>query len=163
MSGWLFCRKKQIDFWKAADFYVATIPIGIGLGRIGNFINGELYGRFTHLPWGVVFPDGGRLPRHPSQLYESLLEGVVLFLLLWTLRRKPWNHDQYWPHGSILALFLCGYGCMRIFVEIFREPDPQLGYFFGSLTMGQLLSTAMIVCGLLVWKFRLPSQNCNPQ
>ncbi len=157
IGGWLFCRKKQIDFWQAADIYVATIPIGIGFGRIGNFINGELFGRVTTLPWGMVFPDGGPLPRHPSQLYESLLEGLLLFVLLWSVRRKPWRHNAYWPHGSILALFLIGYGCTRIFVENFREADLQLGYFYGLFTMGQLLSVTMVVGGLLVWKFRLHS------
>jgi phosphatidylglycerol:prolipoprotein diacylglycerol transferase len=158
IGGWLFCRRKRIDFWQAADLYAATIPIGIGLGRIGNFINGELFGRITNLPWGMVFPDGGPLSRHPSQLYESFLEGLLLFALLWTMRRKPWQFKTYWPHGSIFALFLSGYGCMRIFVENFREPDPQIGYFLGVFTMGQLLSGAMIIGGFFVWKFRLPSQ-----
>ncbi len=157
IGGWLFCRKKRIDFWQAADLYAATIPIGIGLGRIGNFINGELFGRVTSLPWGMVFPDGGPLPRHPSQLYESFLEGLLLFVLLWALRHRPWQGKTYWPHGSIFALFLAGYGCMRILVENFREPDPQLGYFLGVLTMGQLLSGAMILGGVLVWRFRLTS------
>lgn len=155
LSGWLFCRKKNIDFWSAADLYTATIPIGIGLGRIGNFINGELFGRVTNMPWGMVFPDGGPLPRHPSQLYESFLEGLLLFVLLWSMRRKPWRNNKYWPHGSIFTLFLIGYGCMRIFVEYFREPDPQLGYFLGLFTMGQFLSCTMIVGGLLIWKLRL--------
>jgi len=162
IGGWLFCRKKQIDFWQAADIYAATIPIGIGFGRIGNFINGELFGRATTLPWGMVFPDGGPLPRHPSQLYESLLEGLLLFVLLWSVRRKPWRHNAYWPHGSIFALFLAGYGCLRIFVENFREADLQLGYYFGLFTMGQLLSATMVIGGFLVWKFRLPSLNHSP-
>ncbi|MFH0781464.1 MAG: prolipoprotein diacylglyceryl transferase [Pseudomonadota bacterium] len=159
IGGWLFCRNKQIDFWQAADLYTATIPIGLGFGRIGNFINGELFGRTTTVPWGMVFPGGGPLPRHPSQLYESLLEGVLLFILLWIMRRKPWQQNKYWPHGSIISLFLVGYGCMRIVVENFREPDPQLGYFLGLFTMGQFLSGAMIIGGLVIWKFRLQSQN----
>lgn len=157
-GGWLFCRRKGIDFWQAADLYAATIPIGIGLGRIGNFINGELFGRVTTLPWGMVFPDGGPLPRHPSQLYESLLEGLLLFALLWTLRRRPWQENHFWPHGSILALFLAGYGCMRIIVEYFREPDPQLGLFFGQFTMGQFLSMTMVVGGFAVWKYKMGSR-----
>ncbi len=163
ICGWLFCRTKKIDFWQAADLYAATIPIGIGLGRVGNFINGELFGRITTLSWGMVFPDGGPLPRHPSQLYESLLEGLLLFILLWTMRRRPWQQNTYWPHGSIFALFLVGYGCMRILVENFREPDPQLGLFFGLFTMGQFLSGAMIAGGTLVWKYRLHSRNNSSQ
>ncbi len=159
LGGWLFCRNKQIDFWRAADLYTATIPIGIGFGRIGNFINGELFGRTTTVPWGMVFPDGGPLPRHPSQLYEALLEGVLLFILLWTVRRRPWRQHKYWPHGSIISLFLFGYGCMRIVVENFREPDSQLGYFFGLFTMGQFLSAAMVIGGLVIWRFRLHSEN----
>lgn len=163
IGGWLFCRKKQIDFWQAADLYAATIPIGIGLGRIGNFINGELFGRVTTTPWAMVFPEGGPLPRHPSQLYESLLEGLLLFVLLWTMRRRPWQQNTYWPHGSIFALFLSCYGCMRIFVENFREADPQLGYYLGFFTMGQFLSAAMVVGGFLLWKFRLHNQNRSPK
>ncbi len=157
LSGWLFCRVKRIDFWKAADLYAATIPVGIGFGRIGNFINGELYGRLTQGSWGMVFPYGGPLPRHPSQLYEAVLEGLLLFILLWAMRRKPWQAKKYWPHGSIIALFLAGYGCMRIFVETFREPDTQLGYYFGLFTLGQFLSGAMVLGGFLIWRFRLAS------
>lgn len=161
IGGWLYCRKKRIDFWSAADLYAATLPIGLGLGRIGNFINGELYGRVTNMPWGIVFPDGGPLPRHPSQLYESLLEGLLLFILLFTARKKPWMPNKYWPHGTIFALFLSGYGCLRIVVENFREPDQQLGYFFGLFTMGQFLSGAMVVGGLVIWKIRLVAQQPN--
>lgn len=155
LAGWLYCRRKDLDFWKTADIYTATIPIGLGLGRIGNFINGELYGRVTDVPWAMVFPGGGPLPRHPSQLYESLLEGLLLFTVLWTLRRKPWQHNRLWPHGSIFALFLSGYGCVRIIVERFREPDQQIGYLLGFFTMGQLLSGAMVIGGLVIWKFRM--------
>jgi phosphatidylglycerol:prolipoprotein diacylglycerol transferase len=159
VAGWIFCRKNNLDFWKTADIYTATLPIGLGLGRIGNFINGELYGRTTDLPWGMVFPGGGPLPRHPSQLYQSFLEGLVLFVILWSVHHKPWRKNRFWPHGSILALFLVGYGCLRIFVEIFREPDQQVGYLFGLLTMGQLLSGVMVGGGLLIWKLRLNHTN----
>lgn len=155
LGGWLYCRIKEIDFWKAADIYAATIPIGLGLGRIGNFINGELYGRVTDVPWSMVFPGGGPLPRHPSQLYECLLEGVLLFIVLWSVRKKPWQKRRYWPHGSIIALFIAGYGCLRIVVERFREPDQQIGYLLDVFTMGQILSAAMVLCGLLIWIFRL--------
>ena len=152
--GFLYCRRKGVDFWQAADLYTATIPIGIGLGRIGNFINGELFGRVTAMPWGMVFPDGGPNPRHPSQLYEAVLEGLLLFVLLWSVRHKPWQQVRSWPHGSILALFLAGYGCMRIIAEMFREPDPQVGFLFDLLTMGQLLSMAMVAAGATIWLLR---------
>ena len=155
LAGWLYCRWKGLDFWKTADIYTATMPIGLGLGRIGNFINGELYGRVTDVPWAMVFPGGGPLPRHPSQLYESLLEGLLLFTILWTLRRKPWQDKRLWPHGSIFALFLSGYGCVRIIVEGFREPDQQIGYLLSFITMGQVLSSAMVIGGLVIWKFRM--------
>jgi len=154
IAGWIFCRKNKLDYWKAADIYIATLPIGLGLGRIGNFINGELYGRTSDLPWAMVFPGGGPFPRHPSQLYESFLEGFLLFVILWSVRKKPWHKNRYWPHGSILALFLIGYGCFRMVVENFREPDQQVGYILGLFTMGQFLSACMFVCGLLVWKIR---------
>lgn len=152
--GFLYCRRKGVDFWQAADLYTATIPIGIGLGRIGNFINGELFGRVTAMPWGMVFPGGGPSPRHPSQLYEAVLEGLLLFVLLWSVRHKPWQQVRSWPHGSILALFLAGYGCMRIIAEMFREPDPQVGFLFDLLTMGQLLSMAMVAAGATIWLLR---------
>lgn len=163
-SGWLYTRMTGLDFWKAADIYVATIPVGLGLGRIGNFINGELYGRPTDLPWGMIFPYGGALPRHPSQLYEALLEGLVLFVLLWGSRNRPWQQQRNWPHGAILALFLMGYGVFRMLMELFREPDQQLGYFFGIFTMGQLLSSAMVLGGTLLWVWRIRhtrQQRCN--
>ena len=151
LAGAIFCHKKKIDFWTAADIYTATIPIGLGLGRIGNFINGELVGRVTGVPWGIIFPFSGPLPRHPSQLYEAFLEGVVLFSLLWSLKNKPWQNKRFWPHGSITALFLAGYGCIRMFVENFREPDAQLGFLWQHLTMGQLLSGIMVAAGALIW------------
>lgn len=151
IGGALYCRKKDINFWKTADIYAATFPIGLGLGRLGNFINGELYGRVTEQPWGMVFPYAGHLPRHPSQIYEALLEGLLLFLLLWTFRNKPWQNLKYWHHGSITALFWFGYGCIRVFVEFFREPDQQIGFLRWGVTMGQLLSLSMIGCGLLIW------------
>ncbi|MDR3090339.1 MAG: prolipoprotein diacylglyceryl transferase [Desulfobulbaceae bacterium] len=152
LVGWWFCRRRRLDFWMTADLYAATVPIGLGLGRIGNFLNGELYGRVTDVPWAMVFPDGGPWPRHPSQLYESLLEGIALFLLLWLNREKPWQGRL--PHGAILALFLIGYGLIRMVVENFRQPDAQLGFLFGFTTMGQLLSCGMICCGLVIWWFR---------
>jgi len=154
-GGWLFCRKNNLSFWKTADIYVATFPIGIGLGRIGNFINGELFGRTTEAPWGMVFPFGGSVPRHPSQLYEAFLEGLLLFIILWLVKSKPWKRSAMWPHGSIFALFLVCYGFFRIVVEYFREPDPQIGYLFTFFTMGQFLSAVMVVCGVILWRIRL--------
>lgn len=155
ISGMLFCRRKKIDFWKTVDIYIVTTPIGLGLGRLGNFINGELFGRQSDVPWAMVFPGGGNMARHPSQLYEMLLEGVLLFLIVWPLRKKPWQTDnRNWPHGSLLALFLILYGMFRIFVELFREPDQHIGYFMGFFTMGQILSSLMIIAGGIIWTIR---------
>jgi len=153
VCGALFSRRYNIGFWKSADLYVVTVPIGLGLGRIGNFMNGELYGRVTEVPWGMVFPGGGPLPRHPSQLYEVLLEGVFLFIILWSLKARPWHdkHNRWWPHGSMLALFLILYGTFRFMVEFVREPDPQLGRVLAGMTMGQLLSLVMAISGILLW------------
>jgi len=144
VCGYIYCRKAELNFWKVADSVVVVVPIGLGLGRLGNFINGELYGRVTNLPWGMVFPGAGPLPRHPSQIYEFLLEGVVLFSILWSLRRRPW------PPGHLFALFLVLYGLFRCFVEFFRQPDPQLGFVIDHITMGQVLSSGMILIGLLI-------------
>ncbi len=153
LSGAWFTKKHAINFWASADLYCATIPLGLGFGRIGNFINGELFGKVTTVPWAMVFPQGGSLPRHPSQLYEAICEGLLLFVLLWFSKNKPWQQKRNWPHGSILALFLIGYGLIRTVIEFFRQPDPQLGYLMGFFTMGQLLSTIMITGGSLLWVF----------
>jgi phosphatidylglycerol:prolipoprotein diacylglycerol transferase len=144
-AGILFCRKNRKSFWQVADLLSVTAPIGLGLGRIGNFINGELYGRITDMPWGIIFPNGGPLPRHPSQLYESALEGGVLFLILWFMK------DKKLPTGGLLAVFLLLYGTFRFFIEFFREPDVQLGFILGPFTMGQILCSLMIVGGSLLW------------
>jgi len=140
----LFCRKKKKSFWKLSDLFVVTAPLGLALGRIGNFINGELYGRVTQVPWGMIFPKGGPLPRHPSQLYESALEGGLLFLILWRVKEK--KHAE----GYLLALFIFLYGAFRFFIEFFREPDVQLGFVLGPLSMGQILCTVMIAVGILL-------------
>jgi phosphatidylglycerol:prolipoprotein diacylglycerol transferase len=157
LAGIFFCRFHKLNFWKAADLYVVTVPIGLGLGRIGNFINSELFGRVTEVPWGMVYPNGGPLPRHPSQIYEALLEGLLLFCILWALKNKPWQQvpSRLWPHGSMLALFLILYGIVRIIAEIFREPDPFLGELMMGLTMGQLLSLSMLAAGILLWLIRV--------
>lgn len=151
IGGVLFTRIKKLNFWTCADLYVVTVPIGLGLGRFGNFINGELFGRTSDVPWAMAFPGGGPLPRHPSQLYEMLLEGALLFTLLWILREKPWKAEKNWPHGCLLCLFLMAYGVVRMFVELFREPDRQIGFFLGFLTMGQLLSGLMTLGGGVLW------------
>jgi phosphatidylglycerol:prolipoprotein diacylglycerol transferase len=131
-----------------ADFVIPAVPLGLAFGRLGNFINGELWGRVTDVPWGMVFPDGGPVPRHPSQLYEFFLEGVCLFLILWFFSLKPR------PRWSVFGLFLICYGTFRIFIEFFREPDPQMGFIaFGWLTQGQLLSVPMVVIGIVMMTF----------
>jgi phosphatidylglycerol:prolipoprotein diacylglycerol transferase len=142
IAGMLFCRRHKADFWQLADLVIVAAPIGLGLGRLGNFINGELYGRVTDVPWGMVFPGGGPAPRHPSQLYEFLLEGVVLFSVLWFLKNK------HLRPGALTSIFLMLYGVFRFFVEFFRQPDPQIGFILGYFTMGQILSSAMILAGI---------------
>jgi phosphatidylglycerol:prolipoprotein diacylglycerol transferase len=143
--GILFSWRNRKSFWKIADLIIVTAPIGLGLGRIGNFINGELYGRVTHVPWGMIFPKGGPLPRHPSQLYESALEGGVLFLILWLIK------DKKLPTGGLLAIFLFLYGAFRFLVEFLREPDVQLGFVLGPFSMGQVLTSFMIVGGIVLF------------
>lgn len=146
-----FARKTGRTFFTVADFIAPWTPIGLGLGRLGNFINHELWGRTTDVPWGMVFRDGGPLPRHPSQLYQAALEGLALFVILWLFTRKPR------PTASVSGLFLVGYGTFRVIAEFVREPDAQLGYLaFGWLTMGQVLSVPMILfgIGLMVWAYK---------
>jgi phosphatidylglycerol:prolipoprotein diacylglycerol transferase len=123
------------------------VPIGLFFGRIANFINGELFGRVSHLPWAMVFPEGGPDPRHPSQLYEAGLEGLVLFLILALLARRPGIRGR---HGLVSGVFLLGYGCARMFLEFFRQPDAQLGFLIGGATMGQLLCLPMLAGGLFL-------------
>src|SRR5690606_38661866 len=147
----LFARKQGLRFFQVADFVAPLVPIGLGAGRIGNFINGELWGRATDLPWAMQFPGAGEVYRHPSQLYQFALEGVVLFALLWWFSSRPR------PLMAVSGLFLAGYGSFRILVEFVREPDAHLGYLaFDWLTMGQLLSLPMVVAGvfLMVWAYR---------
>ncbi len=160
LTGALYCRKQGLDYWRAADLFIATAPIGLFFGRLGNFINGELYGRISTAPWAMVFPDGGPLPRHPSQLYEAALEGLLLFLLLWGMKANPWHQPKkrLWPHGSMLSLFLIGYGCCRFLVEFFREPDAQLGFIIGLFSMGQVLCLLMVVAGTALWYARITAQ-----
>ena len=155
LAGVWCCRRYGVDAWQVADLVVATAPIGLGFGRIGNFINGELYGRVTDVPWAMVFPGGGPLPRHPSELYEFFLEGVVLFIILWTVK------DKVSKKGVLTALFITLYGVIRFVLEFFREPDPQLGFIVGPFTMGQILSSVMALAGVLLlwWRGKTPSSN----
>jgi phosphatidylglycerol:prolipoprotein diacylglycerol transferase len=142
---WLYGRQLRKGFFTVTDFIAPLVPVGLCAGRIGNFINGELWGRPTDLPWGMVFPYVDNLPRHPSMLYEALLEGPVLFTLLWLYSNRPR------PTMAVSGLFLIGYGCFRFLVEFVRQPDVQLGYLaFGWLTMGQVLSAPMIIIGIVL-------------
>lgn len=138
----LFCYRKGFAVYTMADLAVQAVPIGLGCGRLGNFVNGELYGRPTEVDWCMVFPRGGEACRHPSQLYEAALEGVVLFVVLGLLGRKAT------PPGTVFWSFMAGYGILRSIGEVFREPDAHLGFVLGPLTMGQLLSIPMILLGL---------------
>lgn len=146
---WLYARRHGRSFFQVADFVAPLVPPGLGAGRIGNFINGELWGKPTDLPWGMVFshPYADDVARHPSQLYQAFLEGLVLFVVLWTFSRKPR------PTMAVSGLFLAGYATLRFLVEFVRVPDQHIGYLaFGWLTMGQVLSLPMLVLGvLLLW------------
>ncbi|HEV2549337.1 MAG TPA: prolipoprotein diacylglyceryl transferase [Stellaceae bacterium] len=142
----LFCRQRQIALLGFADIIACAVPIGLFFGRIANFINGELWGRPTDVDWAMIFPgDPDHLPRHPSQLYEAFLEGIVLFLLIWVLQRFFAGRRR---QGLLTGTFLAGYGIARIIVEFFRQPDAQLGFLFAGATMGQLLSLPLVVVGL---------------
>jgi phosphatidylglycerol:prolipoprotein diacylglycerol transferase len=144
-AGWIFARRRKKPLLMLGDLGALVAPAGLFFGRLGNFINAELYGRVTSMPWGMVFPGGGDQPRHPSQLYEALLEGPFLFLILWLLRKRSL------PQGFLFATFVLGYGVLRFVVEFFREPDPHLGFVLGALTMGQVLSAVMSAFGLFLY------------
>lgn len=144
-AGWLYARKTGRSFFAVTDFVAPLVPPGLFAGRLGNFVNGELWGAPSTLPWAMVFPHAGPEPRHPSQLYEAALEGVVLFALLWWFTRRPR------PLMAVSGLFLLGYGVGRFAVEFVRQPDAHLGYLaFGWLTTGHLLTAPMIVAGALL-------------
>jgi phosphatidylglycerol:prolipoprotein diacylglycerol transferase len=146
--GW-FARSRGKPFWQVMDLVAPCVPLGLASGRVGNFINAELWGRPADpsLPWAMVFPQSGSLvPRHPSQIYQFLLEGVLLFVLLWLYARRPR------ASGQVAAAFLGGYGVMRFIAEYFREPDVHLGVLALGLTMGQWLCVPMVVAGLALWR-----------
>lgn len=149
-----FCRRHKIRFLKFADLVVPAIPLGYTFGRIGNFINGELYGRITSVPWGMYFPKdySGQL-RHPSQLYEAFFEGIVLFIILWGWRKRQTLK------GMFLPIYLIGYGVVRFFIEFVRQPDAHLGTPFWLFTVGQILCLVMIFAGLMMmWWVRQQPQ-----
>lgn len=149
----LFARKTNKSFLQVADFVAPLVPLGLAAGRIGNFINGELWGRVSDAPWAMIFPHAGYQARHPSQLYEFGLEGIVLFIVVWWYSAKPR------PPGCVSAIFLIGYACSRLLVECFREPDSQLGFIaFDWLTMGQVLSIPMLLVGISLWWMK----RCRP-
>ncbi|MCI4625146.1 MAG: prolipoprotein diacylglyceryl transferase [Candidatus Magnetoovum sp. WYHC-5] len=150
LSGMYIANKRSVKFLLIADRVIITAPIGLGLGRIGNFINGELYGRVTSLPWGMVFPGTDGQPRHPSQLYEAFLEGPVLFIILWILK------ERFKTNGEGISYFLIFYGTIRFTIEFFRQPDVQVGFIFHFLTMGQILSAFMIAVGIGMFKYIKP-------
>ena len=143
-AGW-FARSTQRAFFDITDFVAPIVPVGLFFGRIANFINGELIGRVTDVPWAMIYPRVDMAPRHPSELYEAGLEGLLLFAILWWFARKPR------PRMAVSGLFLIGYGCLRFFAEFFRQPDSFLGFVaFDWMTMGQVLCTPMILGGILL-------------
>ena len=152
---WYTARKYKIPFWQLTDLAALYAPIGIFLGRLANFVNDELWGRVSDVPWAVRFPSGGYLPRHPSQLYAAATEGLLLLLLLnWLWWRHRATRER---KGLVSALFVLGYAVFRICLEQFRQPDAQLGFFFGGLTMGQLLSLPLLLLGIwLLWRALRP-------
>ncbi len=148
VSQWWFARTHQRPWLQVMDFIAPCVPTGLAAGRVGNFLNGELWGRFSSpdLPWGMVFKNSGSLlPRHPSQVYQFLLEGLLLFVLLWLYARKPRNM------GQVSGAFLLGYGVFRFIAEFFREPDAHLGILQLGMSMGQWLCVPMIVGGIALW------------
>ena len=158
VSTFIFSKKKQINFFKFSDIISCVAPFGILLGRIANFINGELYGKITTLSWGVIFPNGGNLPRHPSQLYEAALEGIFLFLIINYLALKK---KFLYRTGYISAIFLILYSILRIISEIFRAPDIHLGLVLNYFSMGTLLSLITIIFGLFIILFIKKNEQNN--
>ena len=144
IAVWLFARRHGRSWLAVTDFIAPLVPLGLAAGRLGNFINGELVGRVTDVPWAMIFPQVDMQPRHPSQLYQFALEGVCLFLLLWVFSARPR------PRGLVSAVFLIGYGCFRFIAEFGREPDDFLGLLALNLSMGQWLSLPMIAIGIVM-------------
>ena len=152
LAAWWYVRKNNLSFWDVADLYAPVAPLGYTFGRLGNFINGELYGRVTTSAIGMYFPFAPTHQlRHPSQLYEAFFEGIVLFVVLWNIRKIRA------PRGSMLAFYLFGYGLVRFFIEFFRQPDPQLGFVFLSFSMGQILCFFMMMGAICLFLYLLHS------
>ena len=152
-AAWLYIRKYRLSYRDMSDLIAPVAPLGYTFGRLGNFINGELYGRVTTAAVGMHFPlSPERGLRHPSQLYEAFFEGIFLFVVLWSVRKKNL------PRGSLLGLYLMGYGLVRFFIEFFREPDSHLGFVFLSFSMGQVLCTLMILCGGMLYRLLRKSE-----
>jgi phosphatidylglycerol:prolipoprotein diacylglycerol transferase len=158
IAMYLIGRQHKLHFFTVTDFIAPLIPLGLFFGRIGNFINGELWGRTTELPWGIVFPYAGDLPRHPSQLYEAFLEGLVMFAVLW------WFSSKARPRMAVSGLFLILYGSFRFLVEFAREPDAHLGLLYLGLSMGQWLSLPMALIGFafMLWAYRVNQPSVSP-
>ena len=147
-AGWLYVHKIQLNPWEVIDLCFPAAPLGYTFGRLGNFINGELYGRVTAAKIGMYFPlSPTKELRHPSQLYEAFFEGIVLFIVLWRVRKIKL------PKGAMIALYLFGYGLVRFFIEFFREPDAHLGFVLLSFSMGQVLCALMIASGVLLYAY----------
>lgn len=159
LALWFGAKKINYPFLSLTDLTALYAPIGIFCGRLANFANDELFGRVSNVSWAVRFPNGGYLPRHPSQIYEALLEGLALFVILNFLWQKRWVRQH---NGFVSALFLMGYGGFRLFLEQFREPDAQLGFVWAGLTMGQLLSLPFIVLGVVVCFITLRLRKPDP-
>jgi phosphatidylglycerol:prolipoprotein diacylglycerol transferase len=165
LAAWIFARRKMIPFLAVADSAAVTCPIGLGFGRIGNFINAELLGRPSDVPWAMIFPNapawaGGPVPRHPTQLYEALAEGLLLFIIMWSLRKKQFKD------GMMVAFFLLFYAVIRFTIEFFKEPDPPpMGYLFNYFTMGQVLCIAMVLVSIAMMLFlnRSPAAGTAPK
>lgn len=147
LAMWLYGRKHGRSFFEVTDFIAPLVPLGLAAGRLGNFINGELVGRVTDVPWAMIFPRTDYFPRHPSQLYQFACEGVLLFVLLWWYASKPR------PRAAVSGVFLTGYGVARFLAEFGREPDDFLGLLFGNLSMGQWLSLPMILAGVVMYRY----------
>lgn len=146
----IFCRRYKLSFWSLADLLAPVVPLGYTFGRLGNFINGELYGRITRVAWGMYFPlDPTHQLRHPSQLYEAFFEGLFLFVILWSLRKRVRIS------GALFSMYLIGYGVVRFCLEFFRQPDPQLGFVVGPFSMGQALCFTMIISGIVILLIRI--------
>ncbi|MFC1515290.1 prolipoprotein diacylglyceryl transferase [Thermodesulfobacteriota bacterium] len=154
LASWLYIRKTGLNFWDMADLCAPVIPLGYTFGRLGNFINNELYGRITTSPIGMYFPTSPEIAlRHPSQLYEAFFEGIFLFVVLWNLRKLKL------PRGSMVAFYLIGYGGVRFVIEYFRQPDAHLGFIFMSFSMGQILCSIMITGGILLYFYLHQREN----